>query len=247
MRNSIALRTTRLAAAVAAALLIAAAAAGTASAGCGGGHRSHGSGLGAAGGGPRCGGCNALVSLDVAASALGLSAAQLQAELKAGRTLAQVAATAGVSVTRVAEAIAAAAKTALDGAVAAGSLTQGQAQAVLLGVPQQIASLLSASVSARGKLRVGGGCGLIRLDLSVAASLLGVTRAQLAAQLRAGRTLAQIAAAAGASIDALAQAAASGVATAVGAAVTAGSITAAQGQAIVANATQQKISTLLGG
>ena len=185
-----------------------------------------------AGMGGRCG-CRAgstILSVDAAASALGVTSAALKADLKSGKTIAQIAAAAGKSVGDVAAALTTAAKAGLDAAVASGSLTRGQADAVLLGVPQQVAQLVSGTV----RRIAGGRCGLLRLDIGVAASLLGITAADLRAQLNAGRTLAQIAAAAGKTLGGLGAAAADAAKPALDAAVAAGSLTQAQAQAILA-------------
>ena len=84
--------------------------------GHGHGHgKVHGNGLG---GGP---------ALDAAAGVLGLSAEELRAELRGGRSLADVAAERGVDVDDVEQAIVDAAEQRLDEAVADGRLTQEQA------------------------------------------------------------------------------------------------------------------------
>jgi urease accessory protein UreF len=196
----------------------------------------HGPGKGKAGiagkrGGGGCG-CRSgnLVSLDVAASFLGLSTAQLQAQLKSGKSLAQIAATAGKSLDGLVQSITTAAKSTLDAAVSGGALTQGQAEAVLVGVPQQVASLVAGLV--------GGRCGLLRFDISAAATLLGLTPAQLRVQLNAGKTLAQIAAATGKSPAALVQALADAAKASISASVASGALTSAQGAALTAGVTQ---------
>ncbi|MEO6798265.1 MAG: hypothetical protein ABI401_06240 [Candidatus Dormibacter sp.] len=69
--------------------------------------------------------------LNAAAGALHLSASDLQAQLKAGKTLADLEAAGKVSDTTVKAAMKAAARGVLDKAVKAGTMTQAQADAIL--------------------------------------------------------------------------------------------------------------------
>jgi hypothetical protein len=140
---------------------------------------------------------------------LGTTTAQLQAQLTSGTTLAAAATAAGKSLDTFAQSLTSAAKSTLDAAVAGGSVTQGVAQAVLVGVPQQVAGLLTTTL--------GGRCGLVQLDLSTAASLLGLTTADLRVQLAAGKTLADLASAADKTLAGVATAATDAVKTAAGA------------------------------
>jgi polyhydroxyalkanoate synthesis regulator phasin len=76
--------------------------------------------------------------LDAAAAYLGLTEAELQAQLEAGKTLAQVATAQGKSVDGLVDALVASAKKHLDDAVAAGRLTQAQEAQVLSDLKQRI-------------------------------------------------------------------------------------------------------------
>jgi hypothetical protein len=67
----------------------------------------------------------------VSAIYIGISADQLRTELKAGKTLAQVATEHGKTVTGLEQAIAAAVKTRLDKALSAGKITSAQEQQIL--------------------------------------------------------------------------------------------------------------------
>lgn len=218
---------TWFAAAVVALTLAAAAFAGTA----------QGATSGAAAGACRCSG--GLVSLDVAASALGLTTEQLRAELKTGKTLAQVAAAADRPVAALAQSIVGAASTALSSAVANGTVTQGQAEATLLSLPWQLTRIIG-----RAQLgALGGTCGLVALDISFAAAYLHMRVGELRAELSAGKTLAQIAADRGRPLDAVRVDASSATAASVAAA---GTLTQAQATELTAELTQQ-ISTVVGG
>ncbi|MCS6940905.1 MAG: hypothetical protein NZM94_16660 [Roseiflexus sp.] len=79
--------------------------------------------------------------LDAAAQKLGMTATDLITQLRSGQTLAQIAQSKGVSEQDVVNAALAAAKTQLDQAVANGSLTQAQADAIYTNL-QQKGSLL---------------------------------------------------------------------------------------------------------
>jgi hypothetical protein len=81
-------------------------------------------------GGPGGFGFHASASLTAAATYLGLTEAELRAELQAGKTLAQVAKAKGKSVDGLETALAAEAKKKLAAAVKAGTLTQAQADEI---------------------------------------------------------------------------------------------------------------------
>ena len=192
--------------------------------------------------GPSATGCRCaggLVSLDVAASAFGLSTEQLKAELTAGKTLAQVADAEGKPVAALAQSIVGAATTALSSAVANGTVTQGQAEATLLSLPWQLTRIIGrAHLGA-----LGGNCGLVVLDISFAAAYLHMRVVELRAELSAGKTLAEIAASQGRPLDAIRLDASAATAASVAAA---GTLTNAQASDLTAELTQQ-ISTVVGG
>jgi hypothetical protein len=85
---------------------------------------------GGPGGGP--------VSLDAAATYIGVSAADLRAQLAAGKTLAAIATAHGKTADGLKAALAAAAKTELDGAVTASNLTQAQEDRILAALPARL-------------------------------------------------------------------------------------------------------------
>jgi hypothetical protein len=85
-------------------------------------------------------------SRPVAAHYLGLRPRQLAAELRSGKTLAQIAnATPGKSVAGLIDAIVAARKPALDARVAAGSLTQAKADARLVRLRSRVTAAVNRS------------------------------------------------------------------------------------------------------
>jgi hypothetical protein len=83
---------------------------------------------------------------DAAAAAyLGLTQAQLHSELEAGKTLAQVAQAHGKSVAGLIDALVADAKKHLDAAVAAGRLTQAQANQMLSGLHDRVTKRVNST------------------------------------------------------------------------------------------------------
>jgi polyhydroxyalkanoate synthesis regulator phasin len=89
-------------------------------------------------GGLHHGGLGHFEQLDAAADYLGITEAQLRNDLAAGKTLAQVAEDRGKTVDGLVQAMTNAVKERLDAAVAAGRLTQAQADTVLADVKQRI-------------------------------------------------------------------------------------------------------------
>lgn len=94
---------------------------------------------------------------DAAAQALGITTSELQTQLRSGQTLAQIAQSKNTTEQAVVNAALAAAKTQLDAAVKAGTLTQPQADAQYAQLQQQGAALLT--VRGRGGEGPRGGRG----------------------------------------------------------------------------------------
>ena len=95
--------------------------------------------------------------LDDLAKALGTTRAALFADLRSGRSLADVAKANGTSLADVRRAVKAAAKTRLDEAVEDGDLTQRQADALLARVDEKLAAIASGNAL---RLRRRGGAGI---------------------------------------------------------------------------------------
>ena len=88
--------------------------------------------------------------LSAAAAYLGLSESELQAQLAAGKTLADVAKAQGKSVDGLVSALLADEKKELDAAVAAGRLTQAQAEELLANAKQRITDLVNGTMPGPG-------------------------------------------------------------------------------------------------
>ena len=159
--------------------------------------------------------------LKTAATYLGLSQADLQTALKSGKTLAQLA-TAPKTAAGLVDAITASAKANLDAAVAAGWLTQKQADAVLDGVTAEATSLVNdgPGVPKTAPEKKAG-------PLDAAATYLGTTVDDIQTALKGGKTLAQLVTAPK-TVDGLVDAMTADAKTHLDKAVTAGDITQAQ-------------------
>src|SRR5262245_716509 len=157
------------------------------------GHGPHGPGGRGGPGGPP----------DAAAIAtyLGLTPAQLRTQLMSDKTLAQIAQAQGKSVSGLQDAIYAAAKKRLDQAVANGRLTAAQEQTSLANLKSHLDDIVNRT--GRPPHGPGPGPGGAPHFGAAAAKYLGLTEAQLRAQLLSGKTLAQVATAQGKSVDGL--------------------------------------------
>jgi hypothetical protein len=183
--------------------------------------------------------------LDAAASYLGTTAASLLTQLQAGKTLAQVAtATNGKSTAGLITALAAAEKTEIAAAVTSGKLTQAQADQITPTLTQRFTDLVNGVHPAGGPGGPGGpggfghGPGGGGDDLTVAATYLGSTTANLLTQLQTGKTLAQVAAAtSGKSTPGLVAALVAAEKTEIAGYVTSGKLTQAQADQMTATLT----------
>jgi uncharacterized coiled-coil protein SlyX len=128
------------------------------------------------------------------ASYLGLTPAQLRAQLGSGKSLAQIAVTQGKTVAGLENAIYADVQAHLDQAVASGRLTKAQEQTLLTRLKSRLDDLVNHAFPKAASTRLGlrGS----RLGAAVSA-YLGITPAQLRTELRSGKSLAEVAVAHG--------------------------------------------------
>jgi len=163
------------------------------------------------------------------ATYLGLTPAQLREQLRAGKTLAQIAVAQGKTVAGLEDAIYKDVQAHLDKAVANGKLTSTQEQALLAQLKAHLDEIVNhagppagAHAGARGA-HFGG----------AVASYLGLTRAELRTQLRSGKSLAQIAVAQGKTVAGLKAVILAEARARLDRAVTAGWLTATQEQTLL--------------
>ena len=170
--------------------------------------------------------------LPVAAAYLGLTPVALRSELRAGKSLAQVATAKGKSVSGLESALLSALRTRVEAAKAAGKLDAARADRLLQRAPQLVERIVNATPRARTARTKAARGGLLR----TAATYLGMKNAQLVAELRAGKSLAQVAAGKNKSVDGLEQALLAALKQKVDAAVAAGRLPAARAQKLLERA-----------
>ena len=102
---------------------------------------------------PRGGHVGRLGSLDAAADYLGVTEAQIRADLESGKSLAQIARDRSKSVDGLVGALVTAAKERLDAAVTAGRLTRAQADEMLEDLQDRITEVVNAAGLGRPHLR----------------------------------------------------------------------------------------------
>jgi len=137
----------------------------------------------------------------------------------------------GVSSQKLEDALKQAAIDRVDAALAAGTITQAQADRLKAVIESGKLPLPRPGFGAR--FHFGRGLGAKVLGLSAAATYLGLTQDELSSRLRAGQSLADIAKAQGKSVDGLEQALLATARSKLDQAVAAGKLTPAQRDSIV--------------
>ena len=144
----------------------------------------------------------------------------------------------GITPAKLSAALKQALENRVDAAVAAGRLTKEQGDALKKRIEAEDYPMLGRPGMGFGHR--GGGPGMRGFGyLDAAASYLGMTEAELLAQLTGGKSLADVAKAKGKSVDALVSALVADEKKELDAAVKAGRITQAQADAFLANAKQR--------
>jgi hypothetical protein len=136
--------------------------------------------------------------LAVAATALGMTEAELRTELEAGKSIAQVAETKNVDLQVVVDALIAQHKAHIAEHVAEGKLTQAQADEKLANLETRVTEMVNKTGlpmkgGPGGKGGHGGKLGHIKAASEKVAAVLNLTTDELATQLREGKSLAAIA------------------------------------------------------
>jgi hypothetical protein len=176
--------------------------------------------------------------LAAASKALGITEAALQAELEAGKTAAQVAEAKGVDVQQVIDAVVAYDTADIDAAVTAGTMTQAQADERLANLTQHVTDEVNGVAGDHGPRGHGRGHGMSTSDITDAAKVLGMTDAELKAELEAGKSVADVAEAKGVDLQGIIDAMVAADTAKTEAAVTAGTMTQAQADERLANLAQ---------
>ena len=185
------------------------------------------------------GGAGGLLGADVltpAASYLGISASDLAADLKSGKTLAQEATAKGKTASGLIDAIVAAEKKVLDAQVSAGWLTDTQETNVLAAIKNAVTDLVNNGPLAPPAPKNG--------LLQTAATYLGMSVSDLQSDLKSGKSLADEATAKGKTVDGLVQALLAPLKSALDQRVSSGDLTSAQETGIL-NREQQRLTDLV--
>lgn len=166
---------------------------------------------------------------------LGLTEEELETELRAGNTLADIATAQGVTVEAVVDALVADAEARISEAVADGALTQAEADMKLADLDAQITEMVNSVFQVRGEGHHGrhGFEGFGTLDSLT--TVLGLTEEEIKAELQVGKTLADIAAEHNVAVDAVIDALVTDAQTRIATAVTDGTITQAEAEAKLAD------------
>lgn len=162
-----------------------------------------------------------------ASTYVGLDRTAIVAQLKAGKSLSEVAVAQGKTEAGLVAALVAPAKLKLDAAVAAGRLTAERETSFLTRLQEKVTKIVQRKVTPKeqrtAKIRVSA-----QAILQPALSYLGLDLKALVAQVVSGKTLADVAVAQGKTASGLVDAIVASVKTKLDAQVAAGKITAAQ-------------------
>lgn len=180
------------------------------------------------GGGP--GGMGHGMQLSTIATALGMTEAELQTELQAGKSVADVATAKNVALDKVISAIVDAETKEWQAAVTAGTLTQAQADTLLSNLKLTLPSQLQTKMVVGLNRGFDGGRGGIKggAQLTTIATALGMTEAELRTELQAGKSVADVATTKNVALDKVISAIVDEETKELQAAVTAGKLTQAQ-------------------
>jgi hypothetical protein len=187
--------------------------------------------------------------VQIAADETGLTPREIAAQVMQGSTLAEVITANGGDVQAVIDAAIAALTDRISQAVAAGSLTQQQADEMLANLSAVIDQALN------GAYRLGEGRGIsrdqvqengARILVQAAADATGLTPQAVLAELRQGSTLTEVVTANGGSVQAVLDTALQSATDRINQAVASGRMTQAQADELIANLTQRLTSMMNG-
>jgi hypothetical protein len=183
----------------------------------------------------------------IVAKALGIDEAALRTELEAGKSVADLASAKGVALDTIVNALIEDQTAQLKTAVAAGTLTQAQADGLIANakvtLPGHLQTRRVQGLPDHG--RGGPGMGerrggaIIGQATTVAAKALGMTEAELRTELQAGKTIAALAQSKNVALSTVSDALLAEAKTRAAAAVTAGTLTQAQADAMLQQAPAQ--------
>jgi hypothetical protein len=178
--------------------------------------------------------------LQQVATAIGITTAQLQTEMSAGKTIAAIAKEHNVAAATVISALVADENAEIDAAVSSGHLTQAQAAQMKTQTTQRVTDFVNGTMRAHGPGGPGGpGGGLGGEDGTVVAGTIGISTSQLQTELSSGKTIAAIAKEHNVAAAAVISALVASENKEIDQRVSSGAITAAQAAQIKAETTQR--------
>jgi fructose/tagatose bisphosphate aldolase len=178
--------------------------------------------------------------LQQAATAIGITSAQLQTELTAGKTIAAIATEHNVAAATVISTLVTDENAEVDAALKSGQITQAQATQMKTQTTQRVTDFVNGTEPAHGPGGPGGpGRGLNTEDEAVVAGAIGITSAQLQTELTAGKTVAAIATEHNSSAATVISAWVASENTEIDQRVSSGQITAAEGAQMKTQTTQR--------
>ena len=131
--------------------------------------------------------------LQVVATAIGISAGDLQTALQNGQTIAAVAKAHNVDASKVISALVASENKEIDSALSAGSITSAQATQLKADVQQRVTDMVNGTFHGGRGPGGPGGPGLQGEDLSLVAGVIGISSSDLQTALQNGQTIAAVA------------------------------------------------------
>jgi phosphoglycolate phosphatase-like HAD superfamily hydrolase len=186
----------------------------------------------------RHGGHGPMQSLTSVAAALNMSEADVQTQLDAGKSLADIAAAQKVNVQSVIDAVVADMKAHVATEVTSGEITQAEADAKLADVVARATDMVNGVRPAgmpEGMAGGMGGHGPSPESITALAKVLNLTEAQLQTEVQSGKSLADIATAQKVSVQSVIDAVVAQMKTHIASEVTSGEITQAEADAKLAD------------
>ena len=186
----------------------------------------------------RHGGHGPMQSLTSVAAALNMSEADVQTQLDAGKSLADIAAAQKVNVQSVIDAVVADMKAHVATEVTSGEITQAEADAKLADVVTRATDMVNGVRPAgmpEGMAGGMGGHGPSPESITALAKVLNLTEAQLQTEVQSGKSLADIATAQKVSVQSVIDAVVAQMKTHIASEVTSGEITQAEADAKLAD------------
>jgi len=162
--------------------------------------------------------------VNIVAQETGLDPADIMTQVREGSTLAEVITNSGGDVEAVTASIVSAVTTRVQDAVAAGNMTQEQADTILASLEENVTSALNGEF-VPGQGPIGRALRGAQILIDAAAEATGLDQQEILTQLRAGSTLADIITANGGDVDAVVAAAVASATEQINTAVSEGRIT----------------------